>query len=84
MIELLSRLVSLGARCISLCLAAQETGITSGPVLGSGRQQGVNSPNDDQLVNGPMQQGRGVRLASCSSGEGNLKMGTFMICEVVN
>lgn len=76
-IEQLSRMLSPGAGCVSLCLATQETGITSGPPLRSGRQREVNSPNDDRLANGPIRRGLGVKMASCSSGERRLKMEAF-------
>lgn len=63
------RMGSPGAGCVSLCLATQETGITSGPPLGSGRRREAHPGNDDQLTS------PGGTLASCSSGERNLKLG---------
>lgn len=83
-IELLSRIISPRAGCVSLCLATQETGITSGPALNSDRQWELNSPNDGWLANGLIHQGLGVKLASCSSRERNPNMGTYMICETLN
>lgn len=83
-IELLSRIISPRAGCVSLCLATQEMGITSGPALNSDRQWEVNSPNDGWLANGLIHQGLGVKLASCSSRERNPNMGTYMICETLN
>lgn len=78
--ELLSRMVSPGAWCVWLCLATQETGITSGPLCVVSRQWEVNSSND-WLASG---HGLGIKLAFCSDRERNVRLEPPIVCETLN